>query len=68
MKALLLLALLPLLLARVEQAEINCSGIYIAEMSWCASELFDESKAVLEKKLSPETIEAMGRGNFEGLL
>ena len=56
MKALLLLMLLPLMPAKAEQPNIKCPGSNTVEMRWCASKSLDESKAALEKKLSPETL------------
>jgi len=56
MRALLLLMLLPLMPAKAEQPNIKCPGNNTVEMRWCASKSLDESKAALEKKLSPETL------------
>ena len=56
MKALLLLMLLPLMPAKAEQPNIKCPGQNTVEMRWCASKNLGESKAALEKKLSPETL------------
>ena len=56
MKALLLMLFLPVMPAKAEQPDIKCPGINTVEMRWCASKSLDESKAALEKKLSPETL------------
>ncbi len=56
MRALLLLTLLTLMPAKAEQPNIKCPGKNTVEMRWCASKSLDESKAALEKKLSPETL------------
>ncbi len=56
MKALLLMLLLPVMPAKAEQPDIKCPGNNTVEMRWCASKSLDESKAALEKKLSPETM------------
>ena len=42
--------------AKAEQPDIKCPGSNTVEMRWCASKNLDESKAALEKKLSPETL------------
>lgn len=56
MKALLLLILIPLMPAKAEQPDIKCPGQNTIEMRWCASKSLDQSKAALERKLSPETM------------
>ncbi len=56
MRALLLLMLLPLMPAKAEQPDVKCPGNNTVEMRWCASKSLDESKAALEKKLSPEAL------------
>ena len=57
MRALLLLMLLlPVMPAKAEQPDIKCPGNNTVEMRWCASKRLDESKAALEKKLSPGTL------------
>ena len=56
MRALLLLMLLPLMPAKAGQPDIKCPGNNTVEMRWCTSKSLDESKAALEKKLSPETL------------
>ena len=55
-QALVLLLLLPLIPAKAEQPNIKCPGNNTVEMRWCASKSLDESKAALEKKLSPGTL------------
>ena len=58
MRAFLLSLLLsPLTPANAEQPEIKCPGNNTIEMRWCASESLQESKAALERKLSPEMLE-----------
>ena len=56
MKGLLLLLLLAVIPVKAEQPDIQCPGQNTIEMRWCASKSLDESKAALEKKLSPETL------------
>ena len=56
MKGLLLLLLLPVMAVKAEQPDIQCLGQNTVEMRWCASKNLGESKAALEKKLSPETL------------
>lgn len=56
MKALLLLILFPLMPAKAEQPDIKFPGQNTIEMRWCASKSLDQSKAALERKLSPETM------------
>ena len=65
MKALLLILLLPVMPAKAEQPDIKCPGTNTVEMRWCASKSLDESKAVLEKKLSPETLKQWRKATME---
>ena len=65
MRALLLLMLLPLMPAKAEQPDIKCPGSNTVEMRWCASKSLDESKAALEKKLSPETLKQWREATME---
>ena len=57
MKVLLLLLLLPLMPAKVEQLDIQCPGANTVEIRWCASQQWKESKRDLQEKLLPETVE-----------
>ena len=57
MKVLLLLLLLPLMPAKVEQLDIQCPGANTVEMRWCASQQWKESNRELQEQLPPETLE-----------
>ncbi len=57
--------LLPLMPAKAEQTDIKCPGNNTVEMRWCASKSLGESKAALEKKLSPETLRQWGEATME---
>ena len=56
MRALLLLALLPLVPANsAEQQDFECPGKSVAEMRWCASrELGESDSDILWKKMPPK--------------
>ena len=65
MKGLLLLLLLAVIPVKAEQPDIQCPGQNTLEMRWCASKRLDESKAALEKKLSPETLKQWREATME---
>ena len=65
MKGLLLLMLLPVMPVKAEQPDIQCPGQNTIEMRWCASKSLNESKAALEKKLSPETLKTWVKATQE---
>ena len=58
MRALFLpLLFLPLIPVNAKEPDIKCPGKNTVEMRWCASKSLQESKAALEKRLSPELLE-----------
>lgn len=57
--------LLPLMPAKAEQPGIKCPGNNTVEMRWCASKRLDESKAALEKKLSPKILKQWREATME---
>ena len=62
MNALLLLSLVSELAV---PPDIKCPGDNTVEMRWCASKSLDESKAALEKKLSPEAMKQWREATIE---
>ena len=57
MKSLLLLLLLPLMPAKAEEPEIQCSGLSTYEMRFCTSQSLDQSNQALKEQLPPTTLE-----------
>ncbi len=57
--------LLSLVSAFAEQPDIKCPGDNTVEMRRCASRSLDESKAELEKKLSPEAMKKWREATIE---
>ena len=57
MRALLLLLFFPLVQVHAEEPEIQCPGENTIEMSWCASQRWEESNQALKEQLEPTTLD-----------
>jgi hypothetical protein len=62
---LLPLLLLPILLAKAEQPDIQCPGQNTVEMRWCASQKWEESNQALKRQLEPETLKTWVKATQE---
>ena len=57
MRTLLLLLLLPLMPAKAEEREIQCTGLTTYEMRFCASQSWERSNQALTDQLPQATLE-----------